>query len=302
MRTVGIIGLGCIGGSLGLSLTGRQGWHVLGYDTDRKAMERALERGACHSVAGSQKQLAEECQIVVIAVPCSEIAGVAREVAPAMKSGHVLTDTGSVKKPLLDQVLPYLPEGVTFVGGHPMAGSEKWGIESASHELFKGATWVLTPTSPIQSATRSALKVLKEMVRAVEAVPLVSDAAEHDAVVAFTSHLPYIASLALALTARTGAMRYELVRQLVAGGFRDMTRLARSRPGMASDYVVMNRNSLISAINEFQKQLDVMKSAIEAGDGRALRSAATEAGRYLESVNWGKYNANNPSSETYGAG
>lgn len=291
MTHVGIIGLGLIGGSIGLALRAQPGWRVTGYDSDCAAMETAKLVGACDHLAQSLDEIAACSQIVVIAVPCSAVADVVKKTAPSMKPGSVLTDVASVKWPILTRVREALPAGVHYVGGHPMAGLEKHGIAAARADLFQQATWVITPTAPLneQPGYRDAVDQVEQLIRATGATPLIVDPQEHDMAVAFTSHLPYIVSLATALAARNGAQRLGLVRRLVAGGFRDTTRLARSNPSTACDYSWLNRGWLKLAIEQFENELRRLKQALDRPDMEELLAMAKSAMQYLDSVEWGKF-------------
>ncbi|MGB9866978.1 MAG: prephenate dehydrogenase [Bacillota bacterium] len=288
MNRVGIVGLGLIGGSLGLALR-TCGWQVIGYDCDPLTMEQAHQIGACDCLANSVVEAASTSQVLVVAVPSSSVAEVVVEAAFAMKPGSVLTDVASVKGPIVKQLEGRLPAGVCYVGGHPMAGSEKQGIAAARADLFRNAVWTITPCCSAQNDQfyLSAVEQVTQVIRAAGANPLVVDPEEHDLAVAFTSHLPYLTSLAIALTAQSGARRLELVKKLVAGGFRDATRLARSSPSTACDYSWLNRERLKLAVQEFERQLARLKHALDQPGIEELAAVANSAIEYLDSVEWG---------------
>jgi len=277
---IGIIGLGLIGGSVGLALRAHGGWRVVGHDRLEEVRVGAIEIGACDDVAASVEDLARESDIVMVATPSSLIPETGLLAARFMRRGAILTDAGSVKLPLQELIAGALPVGVKYIGGHPMAGSERSGLPAASPGLFRGAVWALTAFA----ADREALDEVQALVRATGANPLVVDAGEHDAAVAYASHLPYVLAVALALSVERKTREIPLVRTLLAGGFRDTTRLARSDPRIAMDYCALNRGALLEAIAEFEECLRSMKADLEAVDYRALESEAERARGYLEGL------------------
>ncbi|NPV71129.1 MAG: prephenate dehydrogenase [Firmicutes bacterium] len=275
---VGIVGLGLIGGSIGLALRSNRPWRVIGYDLIEGVAARAVLVGACHEEAGSLRNLARRSDVVVVAVPSSAIPEVALLAAESMKPGSVVTDVGSVKLPVQERIIANLPPGVQYVGGHPMAGSERSGLEAASADLFRGAVWAITDSG----TNLAGVERVGAIVEATGARPLVVDALEHDKTVSFTSHLPYLVALATALCSRQGATDLPLINVLTARGFRDTTRLARSDPSMAVDYCVLNNQSLLAAISSFEEHLATIKTALRAGNRVALVDAARRAREYLQ--------------------
>ncbi|MCR4398777.1 MAG: prephenate dehydrogenase/arogenate dehydrogenase family protein [Firmicutes bacterium] len=280
---LGIIGLGLIGGSLGLALRPARGWEVVGYDERDAVRQRAVEMGVCDAVFDSPEGLARNSDAVLIAVPSGRIVETALLAARHMRRGTVLTDVGSVKLPLQTGIAEGLPPGVRYVGGHPMAGSERSGLAAARPDLFKGAVWALT----VRHATVEAVETVKAMVRTAGAEPLVVDALDHDRSVAFVSHLPYIVAVALASCVEGADGDLPLVRHLVAGGFKDGTRVANSDPVVAMDYCRLNARHLLAAVNEFEGHLEQLKAALRECDDRGLVSKAERAREYLAMLGGG---------------
>lgn len=274
---IGIIGLGLIGGSVGLALRAHGGWRVTGFDPLKEVRAGAVELGACDAVAGSVEELSRNSDIVMVATPSSHIPEVGLLAAGYMKPGSILTDTGSVKSPLQNLIVEGLPPGVRYVGGHPMAGSEESGLWAASADLFRGATWALTT----HGADRDSVEAIEAVVRAAGANPLVVDAGEHDLAVAFASHLPYLLAVTLALSVQAKGRDLALVDRLLASGFRDSTRLARSDPSVAMDYCAVNREAVLDALTAFEKGLRSIKEALREGRSRELAGEAGRAREYL---------------------
>jgi len=274
---VGIVGLGLIGGSVGLALRGKGTYRVVGYDKDEKTRARALKLGICDSSSESLASIAGLSDILVIAVPTGAIPEVALEAARFMRPGSVLTDVGSAKAPTLAKIREGLIDGISYVGGHPMAGSERSGLEAASAALFRGAVWALTA----DLADERALGKVVSLVRACGAEPLLVEAGQHDEAVAFTSHLPYFLALSLALTCRDKAADLPILNVLNAGGFRGATRLALSEPSVAMDYCLENAEALLPALDEFETRLRRLKVSLSKRDGSTLMSMAAIARTYL---------------------
>ncbi len=243
--TVGIVGLGLVGGSLALDLRATER-DVVGFDTNPDHARLAAEAGieAASDLAG----LVERADLVVVAVPPGAVARTVQGVA-ALDPDVVLTDVASVKDPSAlgtDRV----DVGPRYVGGHPMAGTERTGFAAARRGLLAGATWMLTPTDDVDV---EAMLDVTELVLSVGAVPVVVDAAEHDRLVAAVSHVTHLLSFALNDVAhRLGPD----VVDLVAGpSFRDATRVAASDPGFWSDVTTRNREAVTEVLSDVRDWL-----------------------------------------------
>ncbi len=270
------MGFGLIGGSIGLALRFNPRWRVTGYDVMEGVRERALSAGACAAWGDSVEDVASSSDILVLAAPSGRIPSLALAAGSVMQPGAVITDVGSVKAPFHHGVDGRLPRGVRYVGGHPMAGSERFGFTAASPDLFRGAVWALT-AGP---SDRDALPVVEEMVRATGATPLLVDAAEHDRAVAYTSHLPYLAAISIALASMEAARAIEPLDHLRASGFASATRLARSDPSVSMDYCWLNRFELTTALDSFAAWLGRLRSALEGGEIDDLVHLARRAREY----------------------
>ncbi len=227
---VAIVGLGLVGGSLARALT-RRGYTVTGIDWPlvvRKALAtRAIRKGATRAEAAAQSD------IVVLAAPPATNLRLLRRLAQVATPELVLTDVSSVKGEIVREAARLGLRG--FVGGHPMAGTEKRGFAASSAGLFEGATWWLVP-----SRSARANQSVRALVRAVGARPVTTDARSHDRVMAFLSHAPQVVAWALHETARQDPLARRHLRR-AGPGFRDMTRLARSPRGLWHDILTANR-------------------------------------------------------------
>ncbi len=158
---IALLGTGLIGGSIGLALRRLDDVEdVVAYDLDPSVMELAVEKGAATRVAVSPDAAVSEADVVFIAAPVGAIPQLVAEAAPRLKSGAVVTDVGSTKSRVVIEVMKSLPDGTTFIGGHPMAGTEEEGINAADAALLEGCWWILTPTEHVQAADYGVLHAL----------------------------------------------------------------------------------------------------------------------------------------------
>src|SRR3972149_9825497 len=196
MPRLAIIGLGLIGGSLGLALKRAKlrDLEIAGFDLEWGVGGNARRKGVIDVESRSLAGVAEGAAVVVVATPISQIKGVFEEIAPSLGEGAVVTDTASTKLNVLRWAEELLPEHVSFVGGHPIAGKEMSGLEAADASLFEDRPWAVTPSV---SASQSAISAVENMITLVGARPVLIDAAEHDSYLAAISHVPLVAAAAL---------------------------------------------------------------------------------------------------------
>lgn len=270
--TILVAGVGLIGGSVALRarslLLARR---VIGYDRDPEVLNRAVGLGVIDEARMEPGEWLGEVDLVVLAAPVAALAPLASDLRPFVRDGALWTDVGSVKGPLA-RALADLPN---YVPGHPMAGSERGGVEHATGLLLQNAVWVLTPTDDTPLA---ALARVRAFVEALGAAPVVMPPDAHDQLVATISHLPYLAALALTHM----VARDERLALLAAGGFRDLTRVASGDPRMSRDMVVENRAALRDALARFRRQLDLLEAQLDAPDD--LLFAAHESKRTRDSL------------------
>jgi len=243
--SVAIIGLGLVGGSLARALTDA-GYRVTGIDWPL-VVRRALRSGAVAKGA-TYAEAAAECDVVVLAAPPATNIRLLRRLARVARRGLVLTDVSSVKAEIAREAARL---GLTgFVGGHPMAGTEKRGFGASSKRLFEGATWWVVP-----SRDGRANRVVRELVRAVGARPVTTDAATHDRTMAFLSHLPQVVAWALRDAARRDPVARVHLRR-AGPGFRGMTRLAGSPRPLWRQILSANAAEVARALSSFARRLE----------------------------------------------
>lgn len=258
MQQVTIIGLGLIGGSIGMALKrwsaeNGNALRIVGYDADIDKQNLAKSKGAVDGTAWNLGEAVKNADVVVLATPVGAMKELFADIGPSLKQGTIVTDTGSTKADVM-RWSEALPAGVHFIGGHPMAGKSE-SLEAADPDLFKGATWIVTP-SP--TASESAIKNVLGLIAAVDAEAFFTEPEEHDAYVGGISHLPMVTAAALVATA-TGNNSWRDMRTMASTGFRDTTRLALGSPEMHRDISLTNRESLSRWIDQMVSTLEEFK-------------------------------------------
>jgi prephenate dehydrogenase len=253
-RHAHVIGLGLIGASVALALK-ETGWIVTGVDSDDVTVASAIGGNV---ITGTD--LSRDVDLVVVATPAGRVAQLASEALATLSNPDVVvTDVAGVKGSIVAQVVDQ-----RFLGGHPMAGSELRGLSGARADLFRGSTWVLTPTDRTSPTTYSTLHgVLREIGANVVAV----SAEDHDRLVAIASHVPHLLAGSLMNEASQVAEQDAVLLQLAAGGFRDMTRIAAGDPGIWPDILFENRDAVAQSLEALEGRLKALREAL-LDDGR----------------------------------
>ncbi|MBT9282789.1 MAG: prephenate dehydrogenase [Hydrogenibacillus schlegelii] len=275
-----VVGMGLIGGSIAAVLRAR-GLRVSGVDRLVARAERAAQRGLIDRALRPEAAEAayRAADLIVLALPVLSIVPALRRLAEErLKPGVIVTDVGSTKRSIVAEAEAlFAGRDVRFIGGHPMAGSHKSGVEAAHPDLFENAYYVLCPSRLAEAAD---VERLKDWLAPARVKWLVMDPAEHDRVVAVISHLPHVvAALLVQMLARREAESpyYAL---LAAGGFKDLTRIAASNPEMWRDIVLDNRAAILAAFEEWETDLRSVRAMLEAEDGPALEAFFAAAARY----------------------
>ncbi len=260
---VALLGTGLMGGSLGMAIRERSlAAKVVGYDQDLKTCRIALERGAIDCLAEEPEKAVAGADLVVLAVPVKLCGELLRQCSSALTPGTIVTDLGSTKLFISEEVKWYLPPGVVFIGGHPMTGSEDSGIDAADPTIWENAIYVLTPDEQVPTEK---IKKVQTLVEKIGAQPLLLTPEEHDHIVALVSHLPHLVAVALVNVAANHEQD-ELVKTLAAGGFRDTTRVAMGNPEMWKDIFITNREAIEFFLDLYLKELEKMRQALRKGE------------------------------------
>lgn len=263
-----VVGLGLMGGSLAGALRGKCR-QVLGVTRRSETLDMALAMGFIDHGTTDVVEGVREANAVILATPVRTIIRQIEELAPLLPPGCLLMDLGSTKRDIV-AAMERLPSHVQPLGGHPMCGKEKSGLEVADPALYQGRTFILTPlprTSP------EALALGWAIAEAIGARPLVLDAWRQDYLVATLSHLPYLLACALVATADATTSSDPAAWEIVAGGFRDTSRVAASDVTMMVDILLTNRDEVVKALRVYQEQLHRLAQLVETGDEDELRAA-----------------------------
>lgn len=282
MDRIAIIGVGLIGGSLGLVWKkSRPDVTIVGFD-EPDVLDRARSRGVIDEAADDVREAVAEADLVVLAVPIVSILRRLDDIAPHLKPGAVVTDVGSVKRPVVAHACDVLDPANPFLGGHPMAGSERGGVDHADAFLFENATYVLCPPPGVEAADLpGAFSDVVALVRATGARVLVLEAERHDRIAAVVSHLPQLLAVALMHYAAGLHQEDDAFLRLAAGGFRDMTRIASSPFAPWRDILVANHGPILDALGGFSTALQRLRNRVAEEDLETLEAtfAAARAAR-----------------------
>jgi len=295
---VALIGLGLIGSSLSHAMRHKGlARSIVGHAQSEKTRDTALRLGLVTSVYASAAEAARDADLIILCVPVGACGELARDMASAMKAGAILTDVGSVKGAVVRDVGPFVPRGVHFIPGHPIAGTEQSGPESGFAELFDGRWCVLTPPP---GADEAAVRKLAAFWQACGSHVEVMDAQHHDLVLAITSHVPHLIAYNIVNTARHLEQVTDTeVIKFSAGGFRDFTRIAASDPVMWRDVFLNNKEAVLEMLGRFSEDLTALQRAIRFGDGdtlhklfsesRAVRRGIIQAGQDTAAADFGRH-------------
>ena len=272
-KRITIIGPGLIGGSLGLAIkaAGLPEVEVVGHSRRRVTANKARKRGAIDRAEHNLPRAVERAGIVIIATPILAVREVMEQIAPHLPEGCVVTDTGSTKERIMEWAAQLLPPSVSFVGGHPMAGKEKQGIDNAEEGLFRQRTYCICPAV---DAHEGAVRAVVGIARLVGAEPLFLDPKEHDQYAAAVSHLPLLLSTALFTLLRASPAWTDLA-PMASSGFRDLTRLTSGDPRMSHDIFLTNRDAAIHWLDRMGEELRRYRDLLEGDAEELLETFAT---------------------------
>ena len=271
-KRITIIGLGLIGGSLGLAMKAAalSGTEIVGHDRARGAANKARKMGAIDRAEHNLPRAVERAGMVIIATPVLAVREVMQQIAPDLPDGCVVTDTGSTKERIVEWAAELLPPSVSFVGGHPMAGKDTPGIDSAEAGLFRGRAYCLCPAV---NAHEDAVRAVAGMVTLVGAEPLYMEPKEHDQYAAAVSHLPLLLSAALFSLLRASPAWNDLA-PMASSGFRDVTRLASGDPRMSHDIFLTNRDAAVHWLDRMVEELQRYRGLLQGDTEELLETFA----------------------------
>lgn len=265
-KTIYIAGLGLIGASMALGIKrNHPDYEILGYNRSQASRDIALERGMIDRATDDFASFVPLADVIILTLPIKQTIAFIKELANLdLKEDVIISDAGSTKSAIVSTAEKcFADKPVRFVGAHPMAGSHKTGAASADVNLFENAYYIFTPSS---LTTQDTLEEMRDLLSGLHARFIEIDATEHDRVTSQISHFPHILASGLMEQTASYAEEHEMARRFAAGGFRDMTRIAESEPGMWTSILLSNRETIIERIEDFKRRLDEVGQAISKGD------------------------------------
>ena len=244
------------------------------FSRSKETREKIKNLNIVDNVNDNIRESVKDSDLIVLGVPVGAMESIVIEIAPFLKSGTIITDVGSVKKHLIDSILPILPSDVYFVPGHPIAGTEKSGPEAGFAELFNGRWCILTPN---KNTSQVALEKVKFIWEQAGMQITTMDAEYHDRVLAITSHIPHLVAFSIVgtVTELEDQLKTEVIKYS-AGGFRDFTRIAASDPIMWRDVFLNNSEAVLEMLGRFIEDLTALQKSIRWQDGDSLESLFTK--------------------------
>ncbi|WP_276929843.1 prephenate dehydrogenase [Herbinix luporum] len=285
INKIGFIGFGLIGGSIARAIK-KSRPHTLLYAYDHHAnppsadFKEALSDGVLDYVTGNLTEGFPDCDIIFLCAPVLANVSYLENLKHIVKPSCIITDVGSVKDNIHQAVTKLEMEDV-FIGGHPMTGSEKTGYVNSYALLLENAYYILTPTS---NTSADKLKILLNLIEEMGSIPIILDPKEHDEITAAISHLPHIIAATLVNLIRESGDISEMMKQLAAGGFKDITRIASSSPQMWQNICLTNSKVIKNILNRYIKKLETAYHALDEMDGEYLYKMFDTAGEFRDSI------------------
>jgi cyclohexadieny/prephenate dehydrogenase len=275
-KRLALIGVGLIGSSISHAArrAGLVG-DITGSSATPATRDKAVELGLVSMAFDNAADAVKGADLVILCTPVGVLGRIAKEIAPYLEPGCILTDVGSVKAAVVRDVAPHVPAGVHFIPGHPIAGTEQSGPEAGFAELFDGRWCILTPDAESDPAAVAKLETFwQKLGSRVE----IMGAEHHDLVLAITSHVPHLIAFNIVNTAaHLARVTDSEVIKFSAGGFRDFTRIAASDPVMWRDVFLNNKDAVLEMLGRFSEDLTALQRAIRYGDGETLEKTFAEA-------------------------
>lgn len=276
-KEVAVIGLGLIGGSIALAIKqGNPDVVIKGFDVSENQLQLAKALRVVDETASSLEEAVESADVIVIAAPVVQTEKILDQLSDLKLNREVIiTDVGSTKESIVKHARDVFPGNITFIGGHPMAGSHKTGVSAAKAHLFENAFYILTPATDVEPNKLNELKLLLD---GTHATFVELEANEHDYLVGLISHFPHVlaASLVNYVSSNNNNERYNVAR-FAAGGFRDITRIASASPVMWRDILLRNKSVLLQMIDDLKEELGHIRSHIENEDGDKIHDYFADA-------------------------
>lgn len=277
-KKVAIIGVGLIGGSLGLAIKKRKlARTVIGIGRRRSSIREAIRCGAIDIGTKDLRNGISDADLVIIATPVCAITKIVKAITADLKDGAILTDAGSTKSEIVKAIEKSLPNGISFAGSHPLAGSEKRGVNFADEDLFEGSTVIMAKTRKTKGPSIRTLNQFWKSLGAARVV--VKTPEEHDRIVAEISHLPHLIATALINSVSDKSLKY------AAAGFKDTTRIAAGDPEIWRDICITNKREILKSLDRYGRTLSRLKALIKKASAEKLYREFAQSKRIREKLN-----------------
>lgn len=281
-RKVFVIGLGLIGGSIALAIRKEYDVEIYGYDIDEHQIKMALSLKVIDDVPDSIESGARCADLIVLATPVTKTEMLLEKLSSCeLKQGAIITDVGSTKKRIFEKASCLQSKEVTFIGGHPMAGSHKTGVEAARAHLFENAFYILTP---MKDTSVNKVIQLQNWLKGTKAKFIEMSPEQHDRLAGAISHFPHVVAASLVHQVAKIEQDDPLVSRLAAGGFRDLTRIASSSPTMWRDILIHNKESLLELLDKWLEEMNYVKQLIEHSEDEKIYRYFEEAKKFRDEL------------------
>ena len=280
-KKIGFIGLGLIGGSIAKAI--RQyypDYDIIAFDKNKESLALAIQEGTIHTSCSSIDDNFRGCNYIFLCAPVTYNAAYLSQLKDLLDENCILTDVGSVKTSIHEEVIRLGMEA-NFIGGHPMAGSEKSGYSNSKAMLIENAYFILTPTDQV---AREKVEAYEKFAESLKALPVILDYRIHDQITGTISHLPHIIASTLVNFVKTHDTKDEMMKNLAAGGFKDITRIASSSPVMWQNICLKNKDNIVKILDQYINSLEDFKEAVEREDDLDLYTRFESSRNYRNSM------------------
>ncbi|GAA0297176.1 prephenate dehydrogenase [Gracilibacillus halotolerans] len=288
-ETVLIAGLGLIGGSLALNMKEHDNMRIIGYDANKSTLEYCKMNGITDETYDNFAEAVKQADICILAAPVSVTVGLIKELDTiALNKDILVTDVSSVKGPVMDAAKNLTNERISFIGGHPMAGSHKKGIQAAKQHLFENAIYVLSPSN---ENMEEHIAKLKALLTPTKCKFLILEPEEHDEMTGVISHFPHLIASSLVQQAKNWQQKHPYIPKLAAGGFRDITRIASSNPSLWKDIFFQNKQKMSRLLTDWIEEMNHLKQLIDEGSEDEMQEYLQLAKNYRDGLDSAKRGA-----------
>ncbi|MDC3415372.1 prephenate dehydrogenase [Aquibacillus salsiterrae] len=288
-QTVLVAGLGLIGGSLAINLKQTTDHHLIGFDVNQKTLDYCTMNGIIDEQATDFKEAVVKADFCIIGAPVSKAVELVQQLKEVVfEKPIIISDVSSVKTPIMESAREITSDLVTFIGGHPMAGSHKKGITAAKGHLFENAIYIL---SPIKPCPPEHVEALKQLLIGTKSNFLLLEPEEHDEMTSVISHFPHLIASSLVHQAKHWQKKHPYIPQLAAGGFRDITRIASSNPAMWKDIFFQNKVGMSRLLSDWIEEMTSLKQLLDNEDKETMYHYLEQAREYRDGLDSNKKGA-----------